>query len=454
MKLRTVPKAAAAALAVLLVTGACGASDGDAVETPAATTAPTSAPEPAQAPPEPPPSEGAVQPDPPEPADPPAPPEPAPAPAPEPQPAAEAPESPEPAEPPDPPEAAEEPAPADVPAETSPVPPPESQEAPGDLLDEATVTSLAARLAAAQAGVTSTQMIVYMSIAASFPGEPPVAMDDVPLMTIAEVGDLSHVEMDMARLFEGDPGAVPPDTPSLEMILEGETGLYMRLDSLIPPDPTFQESWLAELTAEYDGDLGDLWGFVDLAGLDGADLFTSLGISPETAMQEDFTELMAEGLPAGALVEARRIGRGEVGGIETEGYSFVLDLAALGELPDVLAMVLGDSPDGAGPTADGFPGGLTGSMPFEYIVHVDSDDIIRRIVVVVDIGAILSQVFGELAQADEIPEGAEAAFPEFEYVMSMRMDVVALNDPSLVVELPDPSVVVDLPASFLGGGLL
>ena len=71
-------------------------------------------------------------------------------------------------------------------------------------------------------------------------------------------------------------------------------------------------------------------------------------------------------------------------------------------------------------------------MPFEYVVeyvvHVDSDDIIRRIVVVVDVGAILSQMFGELAQADDFPEGAEAAFAEFEYVMSMRMDIIALND--------------------------
>ena len=58
----------------------------------------------------------------------------------------------------------------------------------GELLDEATVAALATRLVAAQATVTSTQMRVYMSIAASFPGEPPVAMEDVPLMTITDVG--------------------------------------------------------------------------------------------------------------------------------------------------------------------------------------------------------------------------------------------------------------------------
>ena len=286
-----------------------------------------------------------------------------------------------------------------------------------------------------------------MSLAASFPGEPPLAIDDAPVMTITEVGDLSHVQMDMARLF--DAGAVPPDTPSVEMILEGETGLYLRLESLAASDP-MPDPWLAELAAEHGGDLGDLWGFVDLAGPAGAELLASFGLSPQTAVQEDFIELMAEGLPEGALLEARRIGRGEVAGTETEGYSFVLDLAAMGEFPDALAMALGDSPDGFGAMAEDFLGGLTGSIPFEHVVHVDSDDIIRRTVVVVDLGAILSRLFGALSQAEDFLGGVEAAFVDFEYVMSMRMDVVALNDPALVVELPDPSLVVDLPDQALG----
>ncbi len=292
-----------------------------------------------------------------------------------------------------------------------------------------------------------------MSIAASFPGEPPVAMEDVPLMTITDVGDLSHMQMDMSGLFGPDPGAAPPDTPSLGMILEGETGLYLRLESLAASDP-MPEPWLAELAAEYGDDFGDLWGFADLTGVDGVDGLAFLGMSSQTTIGEDFVELMADGLPAGALVEARQIGGGEVAGTETEGYSFVLDLAALGEWPDAMGMIFGDSPDGAGAPADDFLGALSGSMPVEYIVHVDSDDIIRRILVVVDLGAILSQVFGELAPADDYPEDAQGAFAEFDYVMSMRMDVVAVNDPSLVVELPDPSLVVDLPAEFLGGGLL
>ena len=289
-----------------------------------------------------------------------------------------------------------------------------------------------------------------MSIVGSFPGEPPIALEDVFLMTITEVGNLSHVQMDMSGLFGPDPGAAPPDTPSLEMIGEGETGLYLRLASLAASDPTLEEPWLAELAVEYGDDFGDLWGFVDLAGVDGADVLAFLGMSPQTAVQEDFIELMAEGLPEGALVEARQIGRGEVAGTETEGYSFVLDLAALGEWPDALGMIFGDGPDGAGATADDFLGGLGDSMPVEYIVHVGSDDVIRRILVVVDIGAILGQVFGALALTDDPPEDVERAFAEIDYVMSMRMDVVAVNDPSLVVELPDPSLVVALPDLWWG----
>ena len=115
-------------------------------------------------------------------------------------------------------------------------------------------------------------------------------------MTITEVGDLAHVQMDSAGLFGA--GEAPPDTPRLEMIFEGETGLYLRLESLAASNP-MPDPWLAELTAEHGGDLGDLWGFVDLAGLYGADFPAPFDMSPQTAIQEDFIELMAEDLPEG-----------------------------------------------------------------------------------------------------------------------------------------------------------
>lgn len=434
MKPRTVTRAAAAALVVLLVSGACGTSSDDGAETPAVTSAPPLAAEPAAPAPEPVPPEPVL----PEPAPPEPPPEPPASPAPAPEPA------PPPPEPPEEPEAATDPAPAPAPA-------PEPQETSGDPLDEATIAALAARLVSAQESVTSTRLQVSMSVAASFPGEPPVALEDLPLMTLTEVGDLTSAEVDLAALMGGLAGGLgggpqPPALPPVEMILQGETDLYLKLASLAALDPAGEAPWLAGLLAEGDVDLSDLWGFVDLASAGGAEALAALGVAPRTGLQDDFVGLLAAGLPEGALLEARSGGAGEVAGIPTQEYTFVLDLAALSEVPEALGLIFGPDPGpgdfGASPRD--FFGAPGASIPFEYVLQVDSEDIIRRSTVVVDIGAILAAVFSELAEAEGAPDGPEG-FPEFEYVMSMRIDVVALNDPSLVVELPDPSLVVELP---------
>lgn len=435
-----------AALAVLLVAAACGSSDTD-VATPAATSAPLATeplPPPAPVeepltPPEPPPPPQPVEePPPPQPASPPEPP---------------ADPAPSPTEPTEEPEAASDP-PPEPPAAAEP------QEVAGELLDEATIEALAARLASAQESVSSLQMRAYISLTASLPGEPPFALDDVPLMTLTQVGDQARAEVDMAGLmagFSGISGGDPeaPEIPPLEMILKGETEFYLRLASLATLDPDSEPpSWLTDQLAEEDGDLSDLWAFVDLAGPGGAEVLASLGVTPRTGLQDDFVGLLAGGLPEGALLEVRSVGPGEVMGIPTEEYSFVLDLAALSEVPEALGLLFSPDPgpgDSGAPPGDFF-GGLGGSRPFEFVIHVDSDDLIRRSIVVVDIGAILIQVFDELAEAEGLPEGA-GSFPELEYVMSMRMDAVSLNDPSLTVELPDPSLVVELPDLFLGDGV-
>lgn len=432
MKLRTGTGAAAAAVAVLLVAGACGAPGDNGVETPSATSEPPPAAEPA--------------PDPPPAADPP-PPQPAAQPAPPADPA------PSPAETPAEPEAAREPSPA----------PPTAAEPPevaGELLDEATIAALVARLVSAQESVSSLHMRVYMSLRASLPGEPSIAVDDLLLMTLTEVGDLVGAEVDMAgleagfaRISGGDPEA--PALPPMEMILKGETELYLRLASLVTFDPdSGLPPWFTDQLAEQDGDIGDLWAFVDLAGAGGAEALASLGATPGAGLQDDFVGLLAGVLPEGALLEVRSVGPGEVLGIPTEEYSFVIDLAALNEVPEALRLLFAPDPGlgESGARPGDFFGGLGGSIPFEFVIHVDSDDLIRRSIVVVDIGAILAQVFGELAEAEGIPEGADP-FPELEYVMSMRMDAVVLNDPSLTVELPDPSLVVDLLDWFLEDGV-
>ena len=319
------------------------------------------------------------------------------------------------------------------------------------------MTSLAARLAAAQASVTSSQMSVSMSIAASFPGEPPVAMDDVPFMTLTEVGDLARAELDMGAFMAGmsgaaDPGSEMPPLPSLEMILDGDTGFYLKLESLAALDaaldPMGPSPWPEDLLAEHGGDVGDLWGFVDLTSTEAAEILAPLGVTPQAALQDDLLDLLTGGLPEGALLEARMGGATALAGIPVQEYSFLLDLAALSEMPDTLGMLLGPNQGGPSPEGDL----LGGPLPVEYVVHVDSGDLIRQIVAVVDIGAMLTQMFDAFALDEGLPEGAEADLPDFEYVMSMRMDVVALNDPSLAVELPDPLLVVDLADLFPGVG--
>ena len=78
---------------------------------------------------------------------------------------------------------------------------------PGDDLDEAAAVALAARINVAQEGVTSSQTRMYLSQRVSIPGEPALAMDDVPAATITEVGDLAHGEIDVAALKGGRPEA-------------------------------------------------------------------------------------------------------------------------------------------------------------------------------------------------------------------------------------------------------
>jgi len=423
-----------AALAALLVAGACGSAgdsgvqggEGTGVETPAATDAPS--------------------PEPPSPAPPPT----------EPQPTAP-PETAATAEPTGP---AAEPSPplgeeaaATATAEEPPAapgPPAGAGGTRGDLLQAAEVAELVSRLAAAQAGVTSAQIEVYTSLEANFPGEPALRIEDAPLMTVTEVGDMSYAEIDVMALMGGalgggDLGGFLPSLPPLEVIHDGAAALYVRLGPLAAFDPAGPPELPPEL-AERGVDLSEAWGFVDLTTEDGAGGLGSLAAAPQTALQGEFVDLLAGGLPEGALLEVRRGGTGEMAGAAVEEYTFVLDAAALEEFPDGLGGILGGPLGEPGSPADDFLGGA--AVPVQYGVHVAADGLIRRMVVVLDLGGFLATgmtaMFGEADSDGGFPDDAELEVPDITYVLSTRLDTVAVNDPSLAVDLPDPSLVVDM----------
>ena len=322
-----------------------------------------------------------------------------------------------------------------------------------DELDEAAVAALVERIEAGRAGVTSSLSELYMSMEMSFPGEPELAISDVPLAVVTKVGDLVRAEMDItafiaAMMGAGDFSDDPelPAFPPLEMLVEGDTRLYVSFSPLVALDQTPANPWLAELKAEHGDGFGDIWGFVDLAESDRTtnEVLAALDLDVGLAVQpfgDDLVGLLASAFADGALLEARGGNRTQVGGVDTEQYSFVIDLMALTEMPDILGSVLGPDVGGGDASSSMFPGPL----PVRFTVHVDDDYVVRRIVVDVDLGEILNAAFAEFGELGGAPEGVESEIPEIELLYSIRLETVSVNDPSLSVTLPDASQVIELP---------
>lgn len=449
VNLRGVAATLAAALAILLLAGACAGSGENGVETPAAGSAPAPT-EPASAPP-----------DPPEPTEP--------VTAPEPQPAVE-PAEPveEPAEPveepPEPPAATAAPAPTTEPSEETETAidapaGPESQEASADLLDEAAASAVAARIIAAREGVVSERIGMYMSLRMSFPGEPTVSVDGVPLGTLTAVGDLAQIEVDVADLAGGmlaSAGATDPelaDLQPLRMVIEGEERVYLKLAPFLALDPHGPAPWLQELADEHGDDLDELWLLVDLVGGTPESVLEDLGLMAQTESQDDYLGLLAGGLQDGALLEARRGERSRIGGVEVQEYAFVFDMAALEELPEMMQDVLGDSLGEGESPSGGFLSGLTEPVPVELSIHVDEEDFIWRMDVAMDMAVLFAAIIEDLVGLGEVPEDEMPELLAIEFVFAFRLDTIALNDPSLLVELPDPSLVVEVSDPLLGADL-
>ena len=292
-----------------------------------------------------------------------------------------------------------------------------------------------------------------MTMQVSFPGEPGLAITDVALATVTTVGDLVRAEMDIAAFTTammgavGGGGPVPADFPPLEMVIDGDSQLYLRLGLLVALDQTAANPWLAELKAEHGDDVGDMWVFVDLAESDRTtnEVLADLGLEAGLALQpfgEDIVWLLGSALADGALLEARGGNRTQVGGIDTEQYSFVIDLAALTEMPDLLGSVLGDRRWRRRVVSQRVPRPI--ACPVHHL-RVDDDYVVRRIVVDVDLGEILNAAFAEFGEPGGASEGVESGIPDIELLYSVRLETVSVNDSSLSVTLPDPSQVIELP---------
>ena len=237
------------------------------------------------------------------------------------------------------------------------------------------------------------------------------------------------------------------------MIYEGEEQAYLKLAPLLASGSTSRLPWLEDVAREHGDGAEDLWGLVDLPGGTPGDALANLGLAAQTDTPDDYLASLAADLLDGALLEARSGGRSLIAGVEVQEYSFVFDAAALTELPEILEDALRGRLGGREPPSGGFLSAMTEPVPLEYTVYIDEDDFIRRIVITTDLAAPFVALIKDLVRLGEASEDDVDYLHLLEASVSVRLDTIALNDPSLVVELPDPSLVVEVsdPPPDVGG---
>ena len=354
----------------------------------------------------------------------------------------------------------QEPAPAEVtppepaPAEVTPPEPPPEPEPPAEapvaegVLDMDTAAALISAVPT-QSEVTSSRMQMYLTLQLSFDGQSAGSVSDVPYILSTTVGDRQHLQLDQAALatlgaFEdGAPPAAPANLPPIEIIVDKSARqAYVKLAPLADLDPAEQPAWLNDLVTQQGADVAGLWGRSDLGDADGEILqMLDLAAQPDP---DDFLALLQSASDGGAILEARAEGSSEVAGVATRAYTFVIDLAALtGDWPPFLEDFLGDAA-GAPPAAEA-QSFLPSPLPGNFTLQVDTDGFVRQMGFDLDLGAILAAVFAGFGELAETPDGAGPEMPEIEYLVAVRFETLAVNDPSLTVTLPDPSQVVDLP---------
>jgi hypothetical protein len=327
---------------------------------------------------------------------------------------------------------------------------PRSESAPEDSLGAAAVADLVAAVLEAQSGVTSSSEQVYLTIRASLDGDIDANLDDVPYALATTVADRTHIRIDQAALAAAEDGtetAATADMPPLEMILDEDARqVFFRLAPQAALEPESDQGELAEALAAqgFDvADLADLWGTVDL-GDETDSLLSGMGVSAASLLGE-FLEFLQAASSTGNILEAAAVGPSEAAGVATEEYSFAIDLVSLADrLPPFFASFFGAVGEGLSSDA-GLLDGLPVPLTVDFALHLDPDGLARQVVIDLDLGAILQGLFeefadfGELADADD----AESAPAEIEYRVGVRIEVLAVNDPSLAVALPDPALVVE-----------
>ena len=307
---------------------------------------------------------------------------------------------------------------------------------------------MAAALAESQRAVTSDRVQVYLSMRLSIDGVSAGSVSDVPFVLYTTAGDRTHIQVDQSALaalsaFEdGMPGAAPANLPPIELILDGSVQeAYIKLEPLAALEPGEQPLWLQDLAVSQGAGLADVWGRTNAGAADETLPIPVVGEQPALA---DFLTLLQAASDGGSILEARGEGLSEVAGVATQVYSFTIDLGALsGDLPPFISSFLG-GPDAGGPPPEEFLGALP-SLPAGLTAHVDTAGFVRQVQLDLDLGAILMAVFAGFGEMGETPEGADIGLPDFEYLLSIRFETLAVNDPSLTVALPDPSLVVDIP---------
>ncbi|MDE0654176.1 MAG: hypothetical protein OXI26_11040 [bacterium] len=338
---------------------------------------------------------------------------------------------------------AEAPPPADAPPAAEPQPMPD-----GDL-DGAAVAALVAAADAAQSGVTSSREQLYLTMELSFGGQSMASVSDIPYALSTNVGGLTHILIDqsalaaLSALEDGMGSAGPAQLPPIEAIVdENARQIYVKLSSLEALGPGERPPVLDELIAQ-GNDVATLWG---RPGLDGTsdEILPGLGPGARPALGQ-FLGLLKAASDTGSVLAAQSVGPAETAGVATREYTFEVDLAALiGQWPPFLESFLA-GPGGGEPPPPELFNSLTSPLLSNVTAHFDSGGLARQVGFDLDLGALLMAAFAGFGEMADAPEGAEIDFPEIEYRLAMRVEALAINDPSLAVSLPDPSQVVDVP---------